>query len=81
MRKTILRLIRPRIYFEKTGFTCRRCYNNWYLNEGFRIDTMKCESCQEWDDTKEEREKEFQHMKEWKKQNVNFSYCPGDPFW
>ncbi len=61
------------------AYECKHCHNTWSLEEGFRLDTGQCKGCQEYDDTKEEREARYDR---WSKMvPVDFPYMAGDPFW
>jgi hypothetical protein len=84
----------PKVEFEyedvvtKTGKTVRLCYcnfchNSWTKEEGFNEKTGQCAGCQKWDDDKPIRDKEQKEREEFREKcgNINFAYCPGDPFW
>lgn len=63
-------------------YECNSCNNTWSLDEGFHIKTGQCKGCQEWDDTKEERNKiEERRIIANQFLHVNFPYMAGDPFW
>jgi len=69
----------PVIFYE-----CRSCHNEWTLDEGFRIDTNQCAGCQQWDDDKPKRDKEWKERQEFSKNypnGIDFPYVAGDPFW
>lgn len=64
-------------------YECSFCGNDWTIEEGFVLKTMQCAGCQEWDDTKEQRDKEWKERMEWSEKHKydKFKYCPGDPHW
>ena len=67
-----------------TSYECRYCHNYWSIDEGFRLDTMECASCQRWDDEKHIRDKEQTERVEFRKEHsngVDFKYVAGDPYW
>jgi len=75
---------KPQIPDEYGLYTCSSCDNTWSLEEGFRVDTDQCASCQKWDDDKPKRDKEWAERKQWLDafpNGINFLYVPGDPFW
>jgi len=68
---------------EKRFYTCKYCYNDWTLDEGFKVSTNQCKGCHDWDKEEPAREKAWEEkmvmireMATW-----NFPYCPGDPHW
>lgn len=63
---------------------CVYCHNTWTVEEGFNLVTKQCAGCQEWDDTKEERDAKYAKDREWREQNrhlLNIPYVAGDPCW
>jgi hypothetical protein len=65
------------------SFECSFCGNDWSLDEGFVLKTMQCKGCQDYDDTKPQRDKEMKERMKWVEEfkNVNFQYVAGDPYW